>query len=77
MLLSCQEPIAAYLETKPLPPYGNLGRADELRAATDVCLRWGSCFALLADPARPASPGIALLFSDFMEVRGEFPVEEC
>ena len=37
---------------------GNPKRDDEARAATAVCLRWGSYFALLADPARPPSPGI-------------------
>ena len=29
-----------------------------MRAATAVCLRWGSYFALLADPARPPAPAI-------------------
>jgi hypothetical protein len=50
--------VAAYLEAKPAPPEGNPKRADEARAATAVCLRWGSYFALLADPARPPSPSI-------------------
>ena len=50
--------VAAYLEAKPAPPEGNPKRADEARAATAVCLRWGSYFALLADPERPTSTGI-------------------
>jgi len=50
--------VASYLESKPTPPEGNPKRADEARAATAVCLRWGSYFALLADPARPPSPSI-------------------
>ncbi len=50
--------VAAYLETKPSPPEGNPKRADEARAAVAVCLRWGSYFAVLADPARPPSPHI-------------------
>jgi hypothetical protein len=50
--------VAAYLETKPVPPDRNVRRDDEVRAATAVCLRWGSYFALLADPARPPSPSI-------------------
>ena len=51
--------VAAYLETKPAPPEGNPKRADEARAAVAVCLRWGSYFAVLADPARPPSPHVA------------------
>jgi len=50
--------VAAYLETKPAPPDRNMRRDDEARAATAVCLRWGSYFALLADSARPPSPNI-------------------
>jgi hypothetical protein len=50
--------VVAYLDAKPSPPDGNPKRADEARAATAVCLRWGSYFALLADPARPPAPGI-------------------
>ena len=50
--------VAAYLEAKPAPPDRNVRRDDEARAATAVCLRWGSYFALLADPARPPSPSV-------------------
>jgi hypothetical protein len=50
--------VAAYLEAKPAPPDRNMRRDDEARAATAICLRWGSYFAMLADPARPASPSI-------------------
>jgi hypothetical protein len=50
--------VVAYLESKPVPPGGSTRRADEARAATAVCLRWGSYFALLADPARPPAPNI-------------------
>jgi hypothetical protein len=50
--------LVAYLEAKPAPPEGNPKRDDEARAATAVCLRWGSYFALLADPVRPPSPSI-------------------
>jgi hypothetical protein len=35
-----------------------LRRADEARAAVAVCLRWGSYFAVLADPASPPAPSI-------------------
>jgi len=50
--------VVAYLEAKPVPPEGNPKRDDEARVATAVCLRWGSYFALLADPACPPSPNI-------------------
>ena len=51
--------VAAWLEAKPAPPDGGNPKCDdEARAATAVCLRWDSYFALLADPARPPSPGI-------------------
>ena len=50
--------IIAYLEAKPVPPSGSVRRADEARAAVAVCLRWGSYFAVLADPSRPDSPNI-------------------
>jgi hypothetical protein len=50
--------VAAYLDAKPAPPDSNTRRDDEARAATAVCLRWGSYFALLADAARPPSPHI-------------------
>ena len=50
--------VVTYLEAKPAPPDGNPKRDDEARAATAVCLRWGSYFALLADPTRPPSPSI-------------------
>jgi hypothetical protein len=49
----------AYLETKPVPWGGNFRRADEARAAVAVCLRWGSYFAVLADPRRPDARDIA------------------
>jgi hypothetical protein len=51
--------IVEYLETKPVPPGGTTKRDDEARAAVAVCLRWGSYFAVLADPARPDAPNIA------------------
>ena len=50
--------VVEYLEAKPVPRGGNFQRADEARAAVAVCLRWGSYFALLVDPSRPASPDI-------------------
>jgi hypothetical protein len=50
--------VVEYLETKPVPQGGNFRRADEARAATAVCLRWGSYFAVVADPARPPAPNI-------------------
>lgn len=50
--------IVEYLETKPVPSGGNIRRADEARAATAVCLRWGSYFAVLADPSKPDAPNI-------------------
>ena len=50
--------VVAYLEAKPVPPGGSARRADEARAAVAVCLRWGSYFAVLADPSRPDSPNI-------------------
>ena len=50
--------VVDYVEKKPVPPGGSMKRADEARAATAVCLRWGSYFAVLADPARPAAPNI-------------------
>ena len=50
--------IVEYLEAKPVPPGGSVRRADEARAAVAVCLRWGSYFAVLADPARPPAPNI-------------------
>jgi hypothetical protein len=52
------EQVVEYLEAKPFPPGGNMRRADEARAATAVCLRWGSYFAVVADPARPPAPNI-------------------
>ncbi len=48
--------VVEYLEAKPIPTGGNMRRADEARAAAAVCLRWGSYFALLADPSRPDAP---------------------
>jgi hypothetical protein len=51
--------VVEYLETKPVPPCGTAKRDDEARAAVAVCLRWGSYFAVLADPARPDAPDIA------------------
>jgi hypothetical protein len=32
--------VVAYLEAKPVPPGGNMRRADEARAGVAVCLRW-------------------------------------
>jgi hypothetical protein len=37
---------------------GRLRRDEESRAAVAVCLRWGSYFAVLCDPARPAASDI-------------------
>ncbi len=51
--------VVEYLETKPVPPGGNMRRDNEARAAVAVCLRWGSYFAVLADPSRPDAPDIA------------------
>jgi hypothetical protein len=51
-------PVVAYLEAKPARPDGNPKRDDEARAATAVCLRWGSYLAVLADPTLPPSPSI-------------------
>ena len=50
--------VVEYLEAKPVPPSGTMRRADEARAAVAVCLRWGSYFAVLADPARPDARNI-------------------
>jgi len=50
--------VVEYLERKPVPAGGNLRRAAESRAAVAVCLRWGSYFAVLADPTRPAASDI-------------------
>ena len=50
--------VVEYLETKPVPPGGNLRRDEESRAAVAVCLRWGSYFAVLADSSRPAASDI-------------------
>ena len=51
--------VAAYLEAKSPPADGSNPKcADEARAATAVCLRWGSYFALLADPERSPSPHV-------------------
>ena len=50
--------VVEYLEAKPVPPGGNMRRADEARAVVAVCLRWGSYFAVLADPAKPDAPNI-------------------
>ena len=47
--------VVAYPERKPAPRGGNCPRDEEARAAVAVCLRWGSYFAVLADPARPAA----------------------
>lgn len=50
--------VVAYLEAMPVPPGGSIRRVDEARAAVGVCLRWGSYFAVLADPSRPDTPNI-------------------
>ncbi|MFZ1932243.1 MAG: hypothetical protein WCB27_22030, partial [Thermoguttaceae bacterium] len=50
--------VVEYLEAKPVPPGGNVRRADEARAAVAVCLRWGSYFAVLTDPSKPNAPNI-------------------
>jgi len=47
--------VVVYLEKKPAPRGGNLRRDEESHAAVAVCLRWGSYFAVLADPSRPAA----------------------
>ena len=50
--------VVEYLEAKPVPPGRSIRRADEARAAVAVCLRWGSYFAVLADPSKPDAPNI-------------------
>ena len=50
--------VVQYLEAKPVPSGVNMRRADEARAAVSVCLRWGSYFAVLADPSKPDAPNI-------------------
>jgi len=50
--------VVEYLEAKPVPPSGNMRRADEARAGVAVCLRWGPYFAVLADPSKPDAPNI-------------------
>jgi hypothetical protein len=50
--------VVEYLEAKLVPPGGNMRRADEARAGVVVCLRWGSYFAVLADPSKPNAPNI-------------------
>lgn len=47
--------VVGCLERKPAPRGGHFRRDEESRAAVAVCLRWGSYFAVLADPARPAA----------------------
>jgi len=47
--------VVEYLERKPAPHGGNFRRDEESRAAVAVCLRWGSYFAMLADPSLPAA----------------------
>ena len=42
-----------------MPPGATMKREDEARAAVAVCLRFGSYFAVLADPSRPDAPDIA------------------
>lgn len=51
--------VVDYLEKKPVPSGSTTKRDDEARAAVAVCLRWGSYFAVLADPARTDAPNIA------------------
>jgi len=51
--------VVDWLETRPVPTGGTSKRDDEARAAVAVCLRWGSYFAILADPSRPDAPDIA------------------
>lgn len=48
--------VVEYLERKPAPQGSNVRRDEESRAAVAVCLRWGSYFAVLADPSLPAAP---------------------
>ena len=45
--------VVSYLEAKPAPPVEGVRIADETRAATAVCIRWGSYFAVLADADKP------------------------
>ena len=47
--------VVEYLERKPAPRGGDFRRDEESRTAVAVCLRWGSYFAALADPSRPAA----------------------
>jgi hypothetical protein len=44
--------VVEYLETKPAPRVGIAKREQEAVAAVAICLRWGSYFAVLADPSR-------------------------
>ena len=46
------------LERNPAPQGGNFRRDEESRAAVAVCLRWGSYFAVLADPSRAAASNL-------------------
>jgi len=50
--------VVEYLERNPAPRGGSFRRDEESRAAVAVCLRWGSYFAVLADPSRPAASGL-------------------
>jgi hypothetical protein len=62
--------VSAKMGLSPLPVFGAataplpqksvqpLRRADEARTAVAVCLRWGSYFAVLADPSKPNAPNI-------------------
>lgn len=50
--------VVEYLQDKPIPSDRRMWRVDESRAATAVCVRWGSYFAVIADPARPLAPGV-------------------
>lgn len=56
--MAMSQQVVAYLEAKPVPQGGNFRRDSEARAAVAVCLRWGSYFAVLTDPYRPAAPDI-------------------
>lgn len=52
------EQVVAHLERKPGLRGGSFGRDEESRAAVALCLRWGSYFAVLADPSRPAASNL-------------------
>ena len=51
--------VVEFVESKPVPPGYRMWRTDEARAATAVCVRWGSYFAVIADATKPLAPRVA------------------